>query len=386
MKNVVLKAPVLSQSGYGVHARQIARWLMSRKDVNLTIIPVQWGITPWFIDSKEKDGFIGQLMERIRPSKEPFDISFQVQLPNEWDTKLAKVNIGVTAGVETTICNPAWIKNIEAMNHVIVPSTFVKSTFDRTGNIPEGKISVISESFIDEVLVDQPVLPIEFDTSFNFLAIGQITSRSSECDRKNLFIMLKAFCEAFKDNKDVGLVFKTNSGRETKLDRMITVDLVKQVVNAVRKGPYPKVHVLHGSMKDDEIASLYKHPSIKAFITLTKGEGFGLPILEAAASGVPIIATNWSGHLDFLKLGRFVKLDFELKQIPKSRIDKNIFVAEAKWAEVTEDDVKKKLLKFKEKPEPPTEWAKEMQGKVQKEFSFSAISAQYDALWEKLVA
>lgn len=389
VKKVLLRAPVLSQSGYGVHSRQIARWLLSRKDVDLTVVPVQWGITPWNIDANDKGGLIGEMISRAKVDPGPFDVSIQVQLPNEWDPRLAKFNVGVTAGVETTICNPEWVKCVNAMGHVIVPSSFVKSTFERTGTLlDDGKhVTVIPESFIDEVL-DETLEPIslEIGTEFNFLVVGQMTGRHQENDRKNLFSLMKWFCETFKDDERVGLVLKTNNGRETKLDRLITTDVVRQALSSVRKGQFPKVHLLHGAMSDREIASLYRHPSIKAFVTLTRGEGFGLPILEAAASGLPIIATNWSGYLDFMKLGRFIKLDFELKQIPKSRIDNNIFVAEAKWADVNEADVKRKLSKFKERPEPPTEWARDLQNVIRREYSFDAVKNQYDALWEKIVA
>lgn len=386
-KKVVLRAPVLSQSGYGVHSRQIARWLLSREDVDLIVVPVNWGITPWFINPDEKDGLIGRIMSCSRPDAGPFDVSFQVQLPNEWDVKLAKKNVGVTAGVETTICNPEWVKCVNLMDRAIVPSTFVKATFERTGTlIDEGKkVSVIPESFIDDILSDSiKQLPVKFSTEFNFLSVGQMTGRGSENDRKNTFNLLKWFCETFKDNEQVGLVLKTNNGRETKMDRMLTTELVKQVLLSVRKSEYPKVHLLHGSMDDVEIAALYRHPSIKAFVTLTRGEGYGLPILEAAASGLPVIATNWSGYLDFLKSGRFIKLDFELKQIPRSRIDKNIFVPEAKWADVQEHDVKRKLEKFRERPEIPTQWAHEMQGQIKENFSFAAIAKQYDVFWKEL--
>jgi hypothetical protein len=120
-KKVVLRAPVLSLSGYGVHSRQIAKWLLSRPDVDLIVHPVQWGMTPWQLNPNAYDGLIGKLMERSREDKGPFDVSFQVQLPNEWTVGLAKKDVGVTAGVETTICNPGWIKNVNAIKNVILP-------------------------------------------------------------------------------------------------------------------------------------------------------------------------------------------------------------------------------------------------------------------------
>jgi glycosyltransferase involved in cell wall biosynthesis len=384
-KKVVLRAPILSQSGYGVHSRQIARWLLSRPDVDLIVQPVQWGITPWYLNATAQDGFIGKLLERAREVKDFFDVSFQVQLPNEWTVGLARKDVGVTAGVETTTCNPEWIKNINAMSHVVVPSSHVKATFERTSQLLRpNDVHVIPESFIDAVNSNAIPLGVEFDTKFNFLLIGQLTSRTAESDRKNIFNTLKWFCEVFAGDSNVGLIVKTNSGRETKIDRKVTTDAVVQVLNQVRKGPFPKIHLIHGALTDNEIAGLYTHPTVKAFISLTRGEGFGLPILEAAASGVPIITTNWSGHLDFLKYGKYIKLDFELRQIPKSRIDKSIFVTDAKWADVNEQDVKRKLIKFKERPEIPTQWAHELKTKIRELYSHVAVSQLYDKLWEQL--
>jgi glycosyltransferase involved in cell wall biosynthesis len=87
-------------------------------------------------------------------------------------------------------------------------------------------------------------------------------------------------------------------------------------------GQFPKITLIHGRLSDLELATLYKNDKVKAFITLTHGEGYGLPIIEAAACGLPVIATNWSGHLDFLKVGgknKFIPLDYKLEPIPPSR-------------------------------------------------------------------
>ena len=92
-----------------------------------------------------------------------------------------------------------------------------------------------------------------------------------------------------------------------------------------------------------KISSLYTHPKASCFVSLTRGEGFGLPLLEAAASGLPIIATEWSGHLDFLK-DKFIKVDYNLKNIDKSRIDNRIFVENTKWAEIVESSYKRAML------------------------------------------
>lgn len=382
MKKVVLRAPVFSASGYGTHSRQIARWLLSKPDIDLIVHPVNWGMTHWYMDAAAFGGLIGELHKRSRDEKGPFDASFQVQLPNEWSKDLAAINVGITAAVETLTCNPSWVKNCEAMNAVVVPSTFSKAVIERSGEIDRTKIRVIHESFPDALLHASKKLDINVGSKFNFLTVGQMTSRTPECDRKNTFNTIKWFCEAFAGNRDVGLIIKTNNGRDTKIDRKVTIDTLKQVLAHVRKGDLPRVHLLHGCMSDDEMASLYKHDSVKAFVTFSRGEGFGLPMLEAAASGLPIIAPNWSGYLDFLSLGKFIKVDFELTEISKSRVDGTIFMEHAKWAEPDEHDAKKKLLKFYEKPSIPKLWADDLAPAIKEKFSFAAVSKQWDSLWK----
>ena len=131
-------------------------------------------------------------------------------------------------------------------------------------------------------------------------------------------------CDVFKDNPNVGLILKTNSGKATKIDRQITRNMLKQAISQVKKGPGPKIYLLHGHLNDNDVASLYNSDKVKALVSLTRGEGFGLPILEAAASGLPVIATNWSAYLDFMNLGRFISIDYDLVPIHQSRQDNNI--------------------------------------------------------------
>lgn len=223
------------------------------------------------------------------------------------------------------------------------------------------------------------------ETSFNFLLFGQLTGSNQFNDRKNTLFALKWFCETFKDNKDVGLVVKTNSGQNSILDFRKTKDIFKRLVGEVRKGDYPRIYLVHGALDDREVAALYRHESIKALLTLTRGEGFGLPILEAAASDLPVIATNWSGHLDFLGLGKFIKLDYALHEVHESRVDNAIFLKDMKWAEVNEQDVKRKLRKFVAASSIPKGWALELGKKVREQFSFDAISNDYDSVFTGII-
>lgn len=390
MKTVLIRGPVLTQSGYGVHARQITRWLLERKgDTELFVQALPWGNTPWYLSEEAQNGLIGKIMQRARPFETPRDVSFQIQLPNEWDERLAKYNVGVTAAIETDRCNPDWIKHCNKMDEIIVPSKHAKLSLVNSGNISV-PISVIPESFHDAIVLPDEELPPcplqDLSTTFNFLLFGQITGSNPHNDRKNLFYTIRWLCEEFKDNPEIGIVLKTNTARNTKIDRNNVMRLVKEVVNEVRKGEFPKIHVLHGSLTEEEVATVYRHPSIKALVSLTRGEGFGLPTLEAAASGLPVIATGWSGHMDFMKLGKFIEVHYELKEVHESRVDDNLFMKNARWAEASEPDFKRRAQKLYNSSKIPKQWAKDLQEKLIKNNSFETIANHYESAFKEKLA
>ena len=376
MKTVIVRAPLLTMSGYGVHSRQIFRWLYERGNIDLRTNVLNWGHCSWILDPNAENKMVKKIMNLSSDPGKKSDISFQLQLPNEWDSNLAHYNIGVSAVVETDICNPAWIECCNKMNAIVVPSKHTADVLRKSGkiNVP---LHVIHESFIDECITAEP-LEVDFDTDFNFLVLGQLTDHDPYRDRKNIMFTLRWLCEAFSDDPNVGIVIKTNSGRGTKIDRGITRKLLANVLREIRPGPYPRVHFVHGHMKPEEVAGLYKHDKIKALVSATRGEGFGLPLLEAAACGIPVIATNWSGHKDFLDMEKWLKIDYQLIDIPESRIDNGIFIKGAKWAEPDEKSFKKTVKTFRKKQQKPEEWAKSLQTKVHEKFSFKSIASAYE--------
>jgi len=382
VKKVLFRGPALTSSGYGVHARQVVRWLLS-KNIDLKIQTLPWGETPWLVNHDLENGLVGEIIKRSSAHETQPDVSFQLQLPNEWDPKIAKFNVGMTAGVETDICNPKWIDACNQMNLVIVPSTFFKQTLESSGKLTV-PIVVGPESFSDEVKSDVQS-SFDFSTPFNFLMVSQMTGNNPENDRKNILYTLKWICEQFRNDSQVGVVLKTNASRNTKIDRNVVLNTVGQAVSQIRPGPNPKIHIVHGQLSDVEVVALYRHPKIKALVSATRGEGYGLPLVEAAASGLPVIATNWSGHLDFLNVGRFLSVDYSLVPVHQSRIDGQIFVPGAKWAQPDEADFKKVIRNFKHNPTVGKQWAVDLQKKVLQKFSFNAVSMMYDELTKEIL-
>jgi glycosyltransferase involved in cell wall biosynthesis len=375
-------------SGYGVHARQVARWLFEQEealDLDIAVEPLNWGHTGWLTDVDAEDGLVGRVLQAADNTKPFYDVTIQLQLPNEWNPMLGAFNVGITAGVETDRCNPGWIDAVNQMNLVIVPSEFTKSSFLASGNVSTD-IVVVPESFVDEVKnQDNCSIDLNLETKFNFLVFGQVTGNNPENDRKNLAYTIKWMAEALADRPDVGVIVKSNLARNTKIDRLASTNMFAKLIHEVKVGLGPRFYLLHGNMKNKEVVGLYKHPTVKALVSLTHGEGFGLPILEAAACGVPVIAPDWSGHMEFMKHGRFLKLEHKIAPIHESRVDNHIFVPGAQWAYPIEQDAKKRLVKFVDAPAVPKQWAMELKEKLLKSYDFETISAQYSKIFKPVL-
>jgi ADP-heptose:LPS heptosyltransferase/glycosyltransferase involved in cell wall biosynthesis len=394
----LLKAPVLTQSGYGVHSRQIFDALLSDPLFDLHVESINWGNCSFLTENTTQKQQINQCIDKAQLAKqqnqENYDLFVHITVPNEYERK-GRVNVGVTAGIETDRVSHVWIQKCNEMDLNIVPSEHSKKVFLDTvvdwenpqtkerGSFKLEKPMVVCAEGVDtsifKPLADEPYdnkIDMTLDSEFNFLHIGQWGNGNFGEDRKNIALMLKYFIETFRGRKDVGLVLKTNMSRNSEADYgaiKARLENLKQAVG-VPQNECPPIYLVHANLSNEEMSSLYKHPKIKAFLTLTHGEGFGIPVLEAAACGLPVLATNWSGHLDILKDGKFIPLDYDLTEIPESVVWDPILIKGSKWATANEEDVKKKMDKITKSLSKPKEWADQLVPKIVEKFDIKATN------------
>ena len=331
---LVVQGPVATRSGYGDHTRDLIRSLISLDKYDIRIVSMRWGTTP--MNALNPNNISDkQIIDRIGlPIDRTPDTFIQITVPNEFERK-GTYNIGISAGIETTVCPIDWIHGCNKMDLIIVPSQFskdvlLKTTYveknNQTGQVVNNfkitkPIEVLFEGFNNDTFGSDVVPYIsELDSikeEFAFLITGHWLQGELGHDRKDIGMTIKSFCHAFGNEKTKpALVLKTSSAGFSVRDREDMAGRIEQLTKEFGD-KCPSIYLLHGEFTEDEMHGLYEHPKVKAMVSFTHGEGFGRPLLEFSLTGKPVIASNWSGHLDFLKQGA-VLLEGELKEVHPS--------------------------------------------------------------------
>lgn len=361
-----VSCPIDSYSGYGQRSRDFVKALYNLKkdEWEIKVLSQRWGATPWgyLEDNIEEWGWILDKVDLglgLNLPRQP-DYWFMITVPNEF-TPVGKIyNVGVTAGVETDICDPSLIQGINKMNLTLVSSEFAKSTFvnsvftEKESGKPlqlEKPVEVLFEGldlskyfYIAPKEYPKNDLTVELNAikeDFCFLFVGHWLQGELGHDRKNVGYMLKSFLTTFRNvKKKPALIIKTAIGGSSIMDR----DEVEKRIQDIRKevkGDMPNIYLLHGELDDKDINLLYNHPKVKAMVSLTKGEGFGRPLLEFTRSKKPIAASGWSGHLDFLPSDKAYLIGGKTQSVHQSAVSKGLIIPEAKWFYADEMEVVK---------------------------------------------
>ena len=318
MKNTfVISSPFDTYSGYGARSRDVIKAIIATDKYEVKLLSQRWGNTPFgFCKDNPEWEF---LLDLVIPQPLNFqpDIWAQITVPNEFQP-VGKYNIGITAGLETDLVPGEWIEGINKMNLNLVSSNHSKNAFlnskydkkDQQGNLlgktqVEKPIEVLFEGAdLNTYFPDNSPCMIDFNIpeSFAYLFVGHWMPGQLGEDRKNVGLLIKAFFETFKNKKKKpALILKTSQVGSSYLDREGILSKIYQIRETVNSNDLPNVYLLHGDFSDKEMNSLYNHSKVKAMISLTKGEGFGRPLLEFSLSKKPIIVSGWSGHMDFIK-------------------------------------------------------------------------------------
>ena len=390
MKRVLLSGPLLSNSGYGVHSRQVFSYLSSLKNVKVFCNILNWGNIPWHLSDEYTSNVYKDIIESYVPESHltnlTFEESYTVSYPHEWLFYGIEKNIGITAGVETDVVPFHWLKYVNKADQVICTSNFTAEAFYKTAKIKEfslnKQLDVIYQYYHDDFESDEvDCLDClkRIETKNNLLLIGQITSLESNNDRKNIFNSIESLVRIMSNVEDSGIIIKTSLGSNSYLDFVRLKKVFADYKNSLKEelgDKIPKIYILHGNMKPIELKSLYSSEKVSALVSLSKGEGFGLTLLEAAACGLPIIAANYSAYTEFLD-DNFIKVDYKLENIPKSKVDNKIFSQNAMWSIYDNRSLHMNVLKYFNNVNLYNKISKDLQVIIRNNFNKESILKKY---------
>ena len=334
----IISCPIDTYSGYGARARDLVKAIIQTNKYNVQIVSQRWGNTRFgYLLDHNEDELWSLIVPKL--TNQP-DIWIQITVPNEFH-KVGKYNIGVTAGMETTLVDPSWIQGVNNMDLVLTSSNHSKTVFEKTSYDVEDKNtkqkSKLTLTTPVEVLLEGILLDKYFPTnskldlssikeSFCFLNVGHWMQGQLGHDRKNIGYLIKSFYETFKN--------KTNP---------------------------------------------------PALILKTKGEGFGRPLAEFALTKKPIICSGWSGQTDFLKPDMSLLIGGSLEKVDRSAVVKNMILPEAQWFKPDDSQVGKaykEIFKHYKKYIVP---AKRQAAFIKKEFSFERMKDKLEELFDKYI-
>tara|TARA_R110000796_G_scaffold212624_2_gene328756 strand:+ start:528 stop:1847 length:1320 start_codon:yes stop_codon:yes gene_type:complete len=409
----VISSPFDTYSGYGARSRDLIKSIIKSNKYKVQLISQRWGSTPFgFCKDHPEFAYLMDYVVVGDVKKKP-DVWAQVTVPNEFQS-VGKLNIGFTAGMETTLVDATWVEGMNRMDVNFVSSehskkVFLGSVFDKMNEQTKQKVGVIKISKPIEVLFEGANLdtyfPItskkeyesykspliedlnEIPEDFSYLMVGHWMQGDMGEDRKNVGLLIKAFYETFKNKKQKpALILKTSSSGASYTDRDQILKKITKLKKSVASKDLPNVYLLHGELSDVEMNLLYNHPKVKSMVSLTKGEGFGRPLLEFSLSKKPIIATGYSGHLDFLNPNFNVILKGTLKNVHPSAVVPNMILAESQWFNPDHGHIGASLRDVFENYKNYKDLGKRQAHRSKTEFSWEVMHQKFDKLLTEYIS
>lgn len=400
----VISCPIDTYSGYGARSRDFVRALINEKESewDIKIVPQRWGNTRvGYLQDHNDNTFSNYITGQI--SSKP-KVWIQITVPNEFKP-VGEYNIGVTAAMETTVCDASWVEGVNRMDLVLTSSEHSKQSlvqsvyeFENNQTKQKGKIEVskqievlfegvdlntYSKSNTGSVELIESLDSIK--ESFCFLFVGHWLQGEHRQDRKNVSGMIETFLNTFKTQQNKpALILKTQSATSSLLDRE---DILKKI-DKIRKevgGSLPNIYLLHGELSDADINSLYRHQKVKAMVSLTRGEGFGRPLLEFSTTGKPIIASAWSGHTDFLRSDLVTLVGGKLENVHKSALIKNMIIEQAKWFTYDEKQARETFKFVYKQYKKASTQSRKQKTITEKHFSFEKMQSKLKSYIDKYV-
>jgi len=388
----IISSPFDTYSGYGSRSRDVIKAIIATDKYDVKLLSQRWGSTSFGFckDNPEWSDLLDLVIPQ--PLTEQPDIWMQITVPNEFQP-IGKYNIGVTAGIESTLVPKDWIEGVNKMDLNLVSSNHSKNVFlstevrqnDQVLRVTK-PIEVLFEGANTDIykFIDTPCsINIDIKEDFAYLFVGHWMQGDINEDRKNVGLLVKAFYETFKNkSKKPALILKTSAVNSSYSDRDEILRRIKLIKETVNSNDLPNIYLLHGDFSDSEMNEIYNHSKIKAMISLTKGEGFGRPLLEFTFSKKPIIVSGWSGHMDFLSKDFNIIIGGTLTPVHPS-VANQFLLKESQWFSPNHPEVGSALKNVFENYKQYKDLGKRQAHKSKTEFSWDAMKDLLSSMLEK---
>jgi hypothetical protein len=387
----IISCPVDTYSGYGARSRDIVKSIIESDKYDVKVLPQRWGDTPGgFLNDHKQWQFLNKHIIPNIQSKP--DIWMQITIPNEFQA-VGKYNIGCTAGIESTGCDVTWVEGINRMNMTWTSSQHSKGVFEslkfekrnKQNNQIEGTVKCekpihvvfegVNLDLYKHIPNDNNTLDLNsIKPGFNFLFVGHWMQGDIGHDRKNVGLMIKYFIDLYKNkNSSPGLILKASSGRNSYYGRETLLTKIKKIKSTYPLDTkFPPIYLLNGNLSDEQMNELYNHPKVKCMISITKGEGYGRPLAEFGLSKKPIIASGWSGQIDFLHPMHTTLLPGNLENVHPSAAN-NWLKKDYQWFQVSGKHFQNALKSVHQKYKKFVVPAKKQGHHIKTEFSYEAM-------------
>lgn len=290
-----MRFPMAKYTGYGKGAIALLRKLKDINDFNFEVMPILNHVS----DNIDDDDEIRTMLVDGYTNRSS-GLGIVLGFPTNVDSLGSSYKVVYTM-YETTDIPGSWVNHVRNANEIWVPSRFCGKVFSKYNK----NIRIVPWGY-DESYFNTDI-PIVKNGYFTFASVGVMGYR------KGVDILVEAFKSAFQHNDDVKLIIKS---RDTRWLPVIDDD---------------RITVLDVDFSDEMLANFYK--TIDCLVLPTRGEGFGVPPLEAAACGTPALVTRWSGPVDYIDDNGIWGIDIE----PELRKVKEMDAFHSKWCEPDKD-------------------------------------------------
>ena len=295
--------PCLDSSGYA-KANRGNILALHNAGIPITVSPIS------FEDIRPDFGEEGEVLNTLIGKDIDYNIVIVHTTPEFWSKFMEeeKINIGYTIW-ETSELHPDWPKYInKTADKVLVGCSWNKDVFKDSGvTIPIGVVPHGINMSVFDKIEPYNIKGVGKDT-FVFYDIFQFV------ERKHPVALLKAYWHAFQNNENVALVMKTYRSNYSEPEKQAIRDTIKRVKDGMpMKNPHAKVLFISDMLTEDEIHGL--HARGDCYVSLDRGEGWGLSPFTSWACGNPIIVTGYGGVTDYAKPENSYLVDYSLTPV-----------------------------------------------------------------------